>query len=183
MNPNDTSSDTDRTSLFLVGPMGAGKSTLGRHLAQLLERPFHDSDRVIEERTGADIPWIFDMEGEAGFRRRERDTLDELTALPGIVLATGGGSVLLEDNRRHLRQRGYVVYLWTPVEMQLSRTRHDRSRPLLQTENPGIRLHELFEERDPLYREVAHAVISTASGNLRKVTSEVLGCLNGQADR
>ncbi len=163
--------------------MGAGKSTLGRHLAQLLGRPFYDSDRVIEEKTGADIPWIFDMEGEAGFRRREREVIDELTALPGIVLATGGGSILHEDNRRHLRQRGLVVYLWTPVEVQVARTRHDRNRPLLRTENPQARLRELLEGRDPLYRETAHMVISTAAGNLKKVTEQVLGCLSEHANR
>lgn len=173
----------ENTSLFLIGPMGAGKSTLGRHLAQLLGRPFYDSDRVIEEKTGADIPWIFDMEGEEGFRRRECEVIDELTALPDIVLATGGGSILHEDNRRHLRQRGFVVYLWTPVEVQVARTRHDRNRPLLRTGNPQARLKELLEGRDPLYRETAHVVISTAAGNLKKVTEQVLGCLSEHANR
>ncbi len=177
MNPKDS------TSLYLVGPMGAGKSTLGRHLAQVLGRPFYDSDRVIEEKTGADIPWIFDMEGEEGFRRRERDVIDELTAMPGIVLATGGGVVTQEDNRRHLHERGCVIYLWTPVEVQLARTRNDRNRPLLQTRDPQARLQALFQERDPLYREVAHGVISTASGNLKKVTDQVLGCLADHASR
>lgn len=177
MNSNDS------TSLFLIGPMGAGKSTLGRHLAQLLGRPFYDSDRVIEEKTGANIPWIFDMEGEEGFRRREREVIDELTVLPDIVLATGGGSILHEDNRRHLRQRGFVVYLWTPVEVQVARTRHDRNRPLLRTGNPKARLGELLEGRDPLYRETAHVVISTAAGNLKKVTEQVLGCLSEHASR
>ncbi|WP_316252578.1 shikimate kinase AroK [Alloalcanivorax balearicus] len=164
-------------SLFLVGPMGAGKSTLGRHLAQLLDRPFYDSDRVIEEKTGADIPWIFDVEGEDGFRRRESEVIDELSALPGIVLATGGGAVMAEENRRHLHDRGCVVYLWTPVEVQLARTRNDRNRPLLQTGNPKARLARLFEQRDPLYREVAHHVVSTASSNLKKVSDQILGCL------
>lgn len=177
MNLNDT------TSLFLVGPMGAGKSTLGRHLAQLLGRPFYDSDRVIEEKTGADIPWIFDMEGEAGFRRRERDVIDELTALPGIVLATGGGAVTAPDNRRHLHERGLVVYLWTPVEVQLARTHNDRNRPLLQTADPEARLTELWQRRDPLYREVAHVVLSTASGNFKKITEQVLGCLSAHTNR
>ncbi|MEO1901026.1 MAG: shikimate kinase AroK [Alcanivorax sp.] len=171
------------TSLFLVGPMGAGKSTLGRHLAQVLDRPFYDSDRVIEEKTGADIPWIFDVEGEDGFRRRERDVINELTALDGIVLATGGGAVLNDDNRRHLHERGCVIYLWTPVELQLARTRNDRNRPLLQTGDPERKLQALLEKRDPLYREVAHAVVSTASGNLKKVTDQVLGCLGEHANR
>jgi len=171
------------TPLYLVGPMGAGKSTLGRHLAQVLDRPFYDSDRVIEEKTGADIPWIFDVEGEDGFRRRERDVIDELTTLPGIVLATGGGAVTVEENRRHLHDRGCVIYLWTPVELQLARTRNDRNRPLLRTEDPKTRLRALLEERDPLYRDVAHAVVSTASGNLKKVTDQILGCLAEHANR
>lgn len=164
-------------SLFLVGPMGAGKSTLGRHLAQQLARPFYDSDRVIEEKTGADIPWIFDMEGQAGFRRREAEVIDELTVLPGIVLATGGGVVVTPQNRQHLHGRGCVVYLWTPVDVQLARTRNDRNRPLLQTADPRGRLEQLLAERDPLYRDVAHHVVSTASGNLKKVSDEVLACL------
>lgn len=183
MNSSVSRNSTESTSLFLVGPMGAGKSTLGRHLAQLLDRPFYDSDRVIEEKTGADIPWIFDMEGEEGFRRRERDAIDELTALPDIVLATGGGSVTTAENRRYLHDRGFVVYLWTPVEVQLARTRHDRNRPLLQTDNPEERLRRLLEQRDPFYREVAHAVVSTASGNFKKITDQVLGCLSEHASR
>ena len=163
--------------VFLIGPMGAGKSTLGRHLSQVLKRPFFDSDKVIEERTGADIPWIFDMEGEDGFRRREEEVIDELTAQPGIVMATGGGVVTREANRRHLHERGTVIYLWTPVEVQLARTRHDKGRPLLQQPDPEAVLRKLFEERDPLYRQTAHHVVSTASGSLRKVTDEVLACL------
>lgn len=163
-------------SIFLIGPMGAGKSTLGRHLAQLLGREFLDSDRVIEERTGANIPWIFDMEGEEGFRRREEEIIEELTRLPGIVLATGGGVVTREPNRRHLHERGIVFYLWTPVAVQLARTRQDRNRPLLQGDDPEAVLTRLFRERDPLYRETAHHVVSTASGNLRRVADEILAC-------
>lgn len=154
--------------------MGAGKSTLGRQLAQQLGRPFYDSDRVIVERTGADIPWIFDMEGEEGFRRREAEIIDELTALPEIVLATGGGAVLREDNRNRLHDRGIVIYLWTPVAVQLARTRQDRNRPLLQTDDPEKVLTSLMEVRDPLYRETAHHVISTSSGNLRRVLEDVI---------
>lgn len=169
-------STSDR-SIFLVGPMGAGKSTLGRHLAQVLGRPFYDSDKVIEERTGADIPWIFDMEGEEGFRRREQDVIDELTQLPGIVLATGGGVVTRVENRTHLHDRGLVIYLYTPVDVQLARTRNDRNRPLLQQDDPRSVLQTLFAQRDPLYREIAHAVIPTGSGNMKKVTDQVLSCL------
>lgn len=157
--------------------MGAGKSTLGRHLSQVLKRPFYDSDKVIEERTGADIPWIFDMEGEPGFRRREEEIIEELTSLKSIVMATGGGVVMRESNRRFLHERGTVIYLWTPVEVQLSRTRHDKGRPLLQQPDLEAVLRRLFEERDPLYRETAHHVVSTASGSMRKVTDEVLACL------
>ncbi|KAF0808174.1 shikimate kinase [Alcanivorax sp. S71-1-4] len=164
--------------IYLVGPMGAGKSTLGRYLGQQLGRPFHDSDKVIVDRTGADIPWIFDMEGEEGFRRREEEIIEELTRLPEIVMATGGGAVLREANRRHLHERGVVFYLWTPVEVQLARTRHDRNRPLLQTADPERVLRELMAVRDPLYRAVAHHIIPTASGNLRKVADQVLDCLH-----
>ncbi|MEE3388156.1 MAG: shikimate kinase AroK [Pseudomonadota bacterium] len=164
-------------SLILVGPMGAGKSTLGRHLSQILDYPFFDSDRVIEEKTGADIPWIFDMEGEAGFRRREQEAIDELTRQDGIVLATGGGVVVTPANRDMLHERGCVVYLWTPVDVQLARTRNDKNRPLLQTADPRARLEALFAERDPLYRQVSHHLVSTASGNLKKVADDVLACL------
>jgi len=164
-------------SLILVGPMGAGKSTLGRHLSQILDYPFFDSDRVIEEKTGADIPWIFDMEGEAGFRRREQEAIDELTRQDGIVLATGGGVVVTPANRDMLHERGCVVYLWTPVDVQLARTRNDKNRPLLQTADPRAKLEALFAERDPLYRQVSHHLVSTASGNLKKVADDVLACL------
>jgi len=173
---------SDPSSVFLIGPMGAGKSTLGRHLSQVLKRPFYDSDKVIEERTGADIPWIFDMEGEEGFRRREEEIIDELTQLPGIVMATGGGVVTREANRTHLHQRGTVIYLWTPVDVQLARTRHDKGRPLLQQPDPEAVLRSLFEQRDPLYRDTAHHVVSTASGSMRKVTDEVLACLGVSSD-
>ncbi len=168
---------TTNPSLILVGPMGAGQSTLGRHLSQILDYPFFDSDRVIEEKTGADIPWIFDMEGEAGFRRREQEAIDELTRQDGIVLATGGGVVVTPANRDMLHERGCVVYLWTPVDVQLARTRNDKNRPLLQTADPRARLEALFAERDPLYRQVSHHLVSTASGNLKKVADDVLACL------
>lgn len=158
--------------------MGAGKSTLGRHLSHLLDRPFYDSDRVIEERTGADIPWIFEKEGEKGFRDREAAAIDELTQMSGIVLATGGGAVLRPENRKHLHERGRVFYLWTPVELQLARTKSDRNRPLLQQPNRKEVLETLLAERDPLYREVAHHVISTASNNLKKVVTQLMTCLD-----
>lgn len=162
--------------LFLVGPMGAGKSTLGRHLARVLDWPFRDVDSEIEHRTGADIPWIFDVEGESGFREREAAMVEELTRLPRVVLATGGGVVESPANRTWLRERGQVVYLYTPVSVQMERTRRDRNRPLLQTPDPEARLRELMDRRDPLYREVAHHVVSTESGNMRRVGDQVLAC-------
>lgn len=168
--------EPDSKRLFLIGPMGAGKSTLGRHLARALRWPFHDSDREIEARTGADIPWIFDVEGEDGFRQREEAVVDELSQLAHVVLATGGGVVEREVNRRRLRERGLVIYLFTPVESQLARTRHDRTRPLLQNPDPEATLRALMARRDPLYRETAHHVVSTESGNMREVTERILGC-------
>lgn len=153
-------------SIFLVGMMGAGKTSVGRVLAKRLDKVFHDSDHVIEERTGVKIPVIFEIEGEAGFRTRESAVVDELSALPDIVLATGGGAILSESNRDRLRSRGTVVYLRATVRDLLNRTRHDRNRPLLQTADPRARLNELYELRDPLYRETAHVVIETGSQSL-----------------
>lgn len=163
--------------------MGAGKSTLGRHLARVLDWPFRDVDSEIEHRTGADIPWIFDVEGESGFREREAVMVEELTRLAPVVLATGGGVVETPSNRDWLHERGRVVYLYTSVEQQMARTRRDRNRPLLQTEDPEARLHELMDRRDPLYREVAHHVVSTESGNMRRVTDEILACTGFSARR
>lgn len=124
-------------NIYLVGPMGAGKTTVGRHLAELLGREFLDSDHEIERKTGATIPWIFEKEGEQGFRSRETVVIDELTSRPQLVLATGGGAVTQAPNREYLKQRGIVVYLYTPVEIQLQRTYRDKNRPLLQVENPA----------------------------------------------
>lgn len=161
-------------SLFLIGPMGAGKSTIGRQLSIRLNMDFHDSDHEIEARTGVDIPLIFELEGEAGFRRRERIVIDELTRLPGIVLATGGGAILDPANRHHLSSRGRVVYLHASVNQQLRRTRRDRNRPLLQTEDPRARLEELMAVRDPLYREIACTVIETDGRRVRDVVKLII---------
>ena len=161
-------------SFFLVGPMGAGKSTIGRQLARALNLEFVDSDREIERRTGVDIPLIFELEGESGFRKREQEAIDELSARPGIVLATGGGAVLDPTNRQHLSSRGYVIYLQTSVEQQLKRTAHDRNRPLLQTEDPGQKLHDLMTTRDPLYREIADWVIETDGCRVRDVVQKII---------
>lgn len=161
-------------SFFLVGPMGAGKSTIGRQLARLLNLRFYDSDREIEKRTGADIPLIFELEGEDGFRKREQDVIEALTARPGIVLATGGGAVLSPANRRNLSANGYVIYLRTSVEQQLQRTAHDRNRPLLQTENPEQKLRDLLETRDPWYREVADWTVETDGRKAREVVQIIM---------
>jgi shikimate kinase len=161
-------------SFFLVGPMGAGKSTIGRQLAKSLSCVFLDSDKEVEDRTGVDIPLIFELEGEAGFRAREHAVIDDLTQRAGIVLATGGGAVLDPENRQHLRDRGQVIYLETSVDQQLARTARDRNRPLLQTENPRARLEELMRIRAPLYREVAHHIVDTDGRRVREVVDDIL---------
>lgn len=159
--------------------MGAGKSTIGRLLSAELKLEFFDSDKVIEERCGANIPWIFDMEGESGFREREEQAIDELTQMGSIVLATGGGVVMREANRRHLSARGTVVYLCTSVEQQLARTAKDKNRPLLQAENPERILRDLFSGRDPLYREIADIIIETDQRNPRWVVQELKRLIKG----
>ncbi|CAD5375402.1 shikimate kinase I [Pseudomonas sp. OF001] len=164
-------------NVILVGPMGAGKSTIGRLLAKELHLPFKDSDKEIEVRTGADIPWIFDVEGEQGFREREQAVIADLCHEDGLVLATGGGAVLRPANREALRAGGRVVYLHTSVEQQLERTARDRNRPLLRTANPGQVLRELMALRDPLYREIADVIIETDQRPPRLVVQEVLGRL------
>lgn len=161
-------------NLFLVGPMGAGKSTIGRLLAAELQRDFIDSDHEIQARCGADIPWIFDVEGEAGFRQREVQILEELTRRTDTVLATGGGAVMNEVNRRALRERGTVIYLYTTVEQQLRRTAKDRNRPLLRNKDPEAVLRGLFELRDPLYRATADLVVRTDRRGPRAVVNDIL---------
>lgn len=154
--------------------MGAGKSTIGRLLAKDLHLPFRDSDKEIELRTGADIPWIFDVEGEQGFRDREQAVIADLAQLDGVVLATGGGAVMRADNRQALRQGGRVVYLHASVEQQLGRTAKDRNRPLLRGPDPEKVLRELIAVRDPLYREIADIVIETDERPPRMVVQEIL---------
>lgn len=149
----------NRTNIYLVGLMGAGKTTVGRQLARRLGRVFYDSDHEIVERTGVPIPTIFEIEGEDGFRRREAQTIAELSINDNIVLATGGGVVLNPENRRRLHDTGWVVYLNVPPVMLFERTRHDRNRPLLRVPDPLARLEELHALRDPLYRETAHLVV------------------------
>ena len=164
----------DKRSVFLIGPMGSGKTAVGRQLARALNFPFHDSDAEIERRTGVDIPFIFEKEGEAGFRQREREAIEALTALDGIVLATGGGAVLLPENRRCLAARGCVVYLQTSVAQQADRVRHGRNRPLLASGNTADRLGELMDARAPLYGEIADVVVSTDGRRVHSVAEQVL---------
>ncbi len=166
-------------NLYLVGPMGAGKSTIGKHLARELNIEFYDTDQVIEERSGADIGWIFDVEGEDGFRKRERKVIDELSQRVGIVLATGGGAILDPENRNRLAARGTVVYLYTTVEQQMKRTMRDKRRPELQQENFGSDdMLELMQERDPLYREIADIIVETDGRTVRSVAAEVIRMLD-----
>ncbi len=165
-------------NIFLVGPMGAGKTTIGRLLAKSLGMDFFDSDKEIEQRTGVSIPMIFDYEGELGFRRREADVVASLTAMDPIVLATGGGAVLLPENRQALRQRGFVVYLQCGVDKQLERTHKDANRPLLKTENPRARLEELLEVRDPIYRSMADFVVDTGQHSSRGAVRQILRAYN-----
>jgi shikimate kinase len=167
-----------RDNLFLVGLMGAGKTTVGRLLARHYGCTFVDSDHEIEARTGVKIPVIFEIEGEAGFRKREEAMIAELTARTGVVLATGGGAVLSAANREHLRSHGVVIYLRGSPEHLYERTRHDRNRPLLQTENPLAKLRELYQQRDPLYREVADIVVDTGRQSVGGMTRTLCGKLD-----
>jgi shikimate kinase len=164
-------------SLFLTGPMGAGKSTIGRQLARRLKLSFHDSDQEIEQRTGVDIALIFELEGEAGFRKREKAVIDELTQLPNIILATGGGAILDPENRKHLTSRGTVIYLHASVAQQLRRTGRDRNRPLLQTANPRATLEQLMAIREPLYREAANIIIDTDGMRVTDVVRQIISQL------
>ena len=164
-------------SLILVGMMGAGKTTVGRLLARRLKRDFFDADEEIERRCGVRIPVIFDIEGEAGFRARETQVIAELCALDNAVLATGGGAVLAEENRRRIAMRGTVIYLHARAAHLWQRVRHDRNRPLLATADPQKRLEELYAERDPLYREVADLVIDTGKQSVQTLAKDLLARL------
>ena len=166
----------NRNNIYLVGLMGAGKTTVGRQLAKRLGRQFYDSDHEIVQRTGVPIPTIFEIEGEEGFRRREMQAIAELTSGADIVLATGGGVVLNTENRARLHNTGWVVYLNVPPALLFERTRHDRNRPLLRVSDPLAKLEELHRQRDPLYRETAHTIVEgsqlVASGIVQHLLRE-----------
>ena len=164
----------EKRNIFLVGPMGAGKSTIGRHLADELHLEFFDSDQEIERRSGADITWIFDLEGEDGFRKREENVINDLTDKQGIVLATGGGSIMTKAVRNRLSARGIVVYLQTTIDKQVARTQRDKRRPLLQKDDPEKVLRELAELRNPLYEEVADYVVETGDQSARAVANQII---------
>ncbi len=164
-------------NIFLVGPMGAGKTAVGRRLAAHLGHEFHDSDAEIESRTGVDIAYIFELEGEEGFRVRERAVIDELSQLPGIVLATGGGAILSAETRERLSSRGVVVYLEASLDQQWRRTRRSSHRPLLQTDDPRARLEQLWAEREPLYQSIARITVRTGSRKLSVMVDEIAAAL------
>jgi len=165
---------TKPRNVFLIGPMGAGKSAVGRQLSRMLHVAFMDSDEEVESRTGVDIPFIFEKEGEAGFRKREAAVIEDLSSRDGIVLATGGGAVVDPESRNHLGARGFVVYLHTTIAQQLARTRRGRERPLLESGDREAILAELMELRDPMYREIADMVVETDGRKVRMVAEEIL---------
>lgn len=162
------------SNVYLIGPMGSGKSAVGRHLARQLQLDFYDSDAEIERRTGVDIPYIFEKEGEAGFRERERETIQALTQLDRVVIATGGGAILLPQNRECLAARGLVVYLKTGIGQQVERTRHGSQRPLLYTDDPEARLCELMAVRAPLYESIAAITVTTDRRQVKAVVDEIM---------
>ena len=164
----------EKRNIFLVGPMGAGKSTIGRHLADELHLDFYDSDQEIERRSGADIAWVFDLEGEDGFRAREENIINDLTDKQGIVLATGGGSIVTKAVRNRLSARGIVVYLQTTIDKQVARTQRDKRRPLLQNNDPEQVLRDLADLRNPLYEEVADYVVDTDDQSARAVANQII---------
>jgi len=167
-------------SLFLIGPMGVGKSTIGRQLSITLNKTFYDSDLEVEKKTGVKIPVIFEMEGELGFRQREQHMIAHLTVKPDIVLATGGGVVLNADNRKNLRKCGCVIYLKCSIERQLERTMHDKNRPLLQTDNPKAKLLALIHEREPLYQEIADFDLDTGKYSVKQAVSTIVNMIKEQ---
>ncbi len=168
-------------NIFLIGPMGAGKSTIGRTLAKELKLEFYDTDEVIEERAGADISWIYDIEGDEGFRRREQKVIEELTKKNNIVLATGGGVVVTPENRNALAARGTVIYLKTSLQQQYERTKRDTKRPMLQTDNLEERLESLRAEREPFYEELADISFETDKLTVKAVANNIIKYIYGES--
>jgi shikimate kinase len=163
-----------KDNIYLIGLMGVGKTTIGKQLAKALGMPFYDSDKAIKESTGVDIPTIFEFEGEEGFRVREQKMIEKLTQLRGVVLATGGGAILCEENRKLLKENGFIVYLHCSVDRILERTRRDTQRPLLKTDNPRKRLQQLLVERQPLYLSCADIKIDTGILRTKTVIKQIL---------
>ncbi len=173
----------EKRNIFLIGPMGAGKSTIGRQLAQILGMNFVDSDTEIETRAGADISWIFDIEGEEGFRKREERVLNELTQLQGTVISTGGGAILSKENRKHLSARGIVIYLETTIDKQVERTQRDKKRPLLQgEEDTRTILEDLAKERNPLYEEIADITLTTDEQSAKVMANQIVDLIDNFQD-
>ncbi|MBV6424952.1 MAG: Shikimate kinase 1 [Steroidobacteraceae bacterium] len=170
-----------KRNIFLIGPMGSGKSAVGKLLARHVRAPFYDSDAEIEIRTGVDIPYIFEKEGEAGFREREREVIDLLTAMEPVVVSTGGGAILLPENRACLAGRGVVVYLETSVDQQAGRVQHGRHRPLLRDVDPAQKLGELMAIREPLYRGIADVTVATDGRKVQQVVDRILREIQGAA--
>lgn len=168
-------------NIFLIGPMGAGKSTIGRTLAKELKLAFYDSDEVIEERAGASIAWIYDIEGEEGFRKREQKVIDELTQKHNIVLATGGGVVITPENRNALAARGTVIFLVTSLKQQYERTKRDTKRPQLQTHDLETRLELLRQEHEPYYQELADITFETDKLTVKAVANNIIKYLYGES--
>ncbi len=179
---NPVCMSTNRQNIFLIGPMGSGKTTIGKQLAKKFGLEFFDCDHELERLTGASVTLIFDLEGETGFRQRERQLLDMLTAKSGVLIATGGGAICNEENRRILQSRGFVVYLKTSVENQLKRLSHDKSRPLLQADDREKRLRELARVRDPLYAETADLVFSTRNSSIHTTAKALAAAIVNRQD-
>lgn len=161
-------------NIFLIGPMGAGKTSVGRFLAKRLHKHFYDSDEEIEKKTGASLSWIFDLEGLAGYRQREMRVIDEFSNMENIVLSTGGGCVETKEVREYLKERGTVVYMEVSLQTQLRRLEYDKKRPLLQGDNPKEVLIQLWEKREPYYEEIADFIIGTDKRSIRSVCDDIL---------
>jgi shikimate kinase len=168
---------TGKANVFLIGPMGAGKTSVGRYLAKHLDKEFYDSDQEIEKSMGVSLTWIYDIEGLSGVRQRETKIIDELSALSNVVISTGGGCVETPEVREYLSQRGTVVYMEVSLETQLNRLKRDKKRPLLQGDNPQEVLIRLWEEREPYYENIADFTVVTDNRSVRDVCEEILSCL------